>query len=314
MTTPYLEHCEPMTPHLNLMPSPRLEQTVTSDPRKTYKSPHAQLIRFFERSRNRWKAKCLDAKASRKRLQNRVRFLQRSTDRWKRRMRELEAELKTLKVQLRARAQELEAMKPSRPEPTSTVGTGMAVFRQALPYHTYAVGHVILFVSLVLSTATSLRGANQVIALMMSMFALPVATPSWSTGRLWLWRLGYYQLTRPKAQADAWGWIADHTVQLGPEKCLVILGLRLSALPASGRLLTHEDVEPLALLPVTTSTGEVVYQQLEETIAKTGVPRQIVADQGSDLRGGIERFCQHHPETCYVYDIKHKTAAVLKHD
>ena len=261
MTTPYLEHCEPMTPHLNLMPSPRLEQTVTSDPRKTYKSPHAKLIRFFERSRNRWKAKCLDAKASRKRLQNRVRFLQHSKDRWKRRMRELEAELKTLKVQLRARAQELEAMKPSRPEPTSTVGTGMAVFRQALPSHTYAVGHVILFVSLVLSTATSLRGANQVMALMMSMFALPVATPSWSTGRLWLLRLGYYKLTRPKAQADDWVWIADHTVQLGPEKCLVILGLRLSALPASGRLLTHEDVEPLALLPVTTSTGEVVYQQ-----------------------------------------------------
>ncbi len=44
------------------------------------------------------------------------------------------------------------------------------------------------------------------------------------------------------------------------------------------------------------------------------MPRQIVADRGSDLRGGIERFCQHHPETCYVYDIKHKTAAVLKHD
>ncbi len=134
-------------------------------------------------------------------------------------MRELEAELKTLKVQLRAREQELEAMKPRRPEPTSPVGTGMAVFRQALPYHTYAVGHVLLFVSLVLSTATSLRGANQVMALMMSMFALPVATPSWATGRLWLLRLGYYKLTRPKAQADDWVWIADHTVQLGPEKC-----------------------------------------------------------------------------------------------
>ena len=79
-----------------------------------------------------------------------------------------------------------------------------------------------LFVSLVLSTATSLRGANQVMALSMSMFALPVATPSWSTGRLWLLRLGYDKLTRPQAQADDWVWIVDHTVQLGPEKCLVI--------------------------------------------------------------------------------------------
>lgn len=222
MTTPYLEHCEPMTPHLNLMPSPRSEQTITSGPRKTYKSPHVKLVRFFERSRNRWKTKCLDAKASMKRLQNRVRFLPCSKDRWKRRMHELEAEIKTLKVQLRACEQELEAMKSSRPEPASTVGTGMAVFRQALPSHTYAMGHVMLFVSLVLSTATSLRGANQVMALIMSMFALPVATPSWSTGRLWLLRLGYDKLTRPKAQADDWVWMVDHTVQLGPEKCLVI--------------------------------------------------------------------------------------------
>jgi hypothetical protein len=51
-------------------------------------------------------------------------------------MHELEAEIKTLKVQLRACEQELEAMKSSRPEPASTVGTGMAVFRQALPSHT----------------------------------------------------------------------------------------------------------------------------------------------------------------------------------
>ena len=58
----------------------------------------------------------------------------------------------------------------------------------------------------------------------------------------------------------------------------------------------------------------MVYEQLKETIAKTGVPRQIVADQGSDLRCGIETFCQRHPETCYIYDIKHKTAAVLKRD
>jgi hypothetical protein len=176
-------------------------------------------------------------------------------------MRALEAERKTLTVQLRARAQELEAMKPRRPEPTSPVGTGMAVCRQALPDHTYAVGQVLWFVALVLSTATSLRGANQVMALMMSMFALPVATPSWCTGRLWLLRLGSDKLTRPKAQADDGVWMADHTVQLGPETCVVIVGLRLSALPTAGRPLPHEDVEPLALLPVTTATGEVVSQQ-----------------------------------------------------
>jgi hypothetical protein len=116
---------------------------------------------------------------------------------------------------------------------------------------------------------------------------------------------------RPKQRADDWVWLIDHTVQLGQEKCLLILGVRLSDL-ASDLTLKHEDVEPIALFPVTHSNGEVVYQQLEETIEKTGLPRAIVSDQGPDVKAGIETFVQTHPSTSYVYDIKHKSAALLK--
>jgi hypothetical protein len=120
---------------------------------------------------------------------------------------------------------------------------------------------MIWFVSLVVSAATSLRGASRVLAISMSLLQLPWAVPSWYTGRLWLLRVGYYKLTRPKAQADDWVWIVDHTMQLGVEKGLVILGIRLSAIPPPGQCLHHEDVEPLALFPVKKSNGEVVYQQ-----------------------------------------------------
>jgi len=106
----------------------------------------------------------------------------------------------------------------------------------------------------------------------------------------------------------------DHTVQIGAEKCLVILGVRLSALPAVGECLSHEDVEPIALWPVKKSNGDVVYQQLEAGIEKTGIPREIVSDHGTDLKSGVEKFCQAHHETCAVYDIKHKTAVLLKHE
>lgn len=94
----------------------------------------------------------------------------------------------------------------------------------------------------------------------------------------------------------------------------MILGIRLSDLPAAGTCLKHEDVEPITLLPVKQSNGEIVYQQLEESIEKTGIPREVIADHGSDVRVGIEKFCQKHPETCSVYDIKHKTAALLKEE
>jgi hypothetical protein len=73
-------------------------------------------------------------------------------------------------------------------------------------------------------------------------------------------------------------------------------------------------VEPIALYPVQTSTGEVVYQQLTAASAHTGVPREILSDGGSDLQAGIAQFQQAHPETRAISDIKHKTALVLKHE
>ncbi len=141
-----------------------------------------------------------------------------------------------------------------------------------------------------------------------------LSAPSWYTGRFWLLRLGYYKLERAKEKAEDWIWIVDHTVQLGSEKCLVILGIRQSSLPAVELHLTHEDVEPIALLPVTHSNGVVVYEQLVQTSEKTGVPRQIVGDYGPDIKSGIERFCREHEKTCYIYDIKHKGAALLKRE
>ena len=137
--------------------------------------------------------------------------------------------------------------------------------------------------------------------------------PSWYSVRLWLLRLGLHQLTRRQEQADDWMWIADHTLQLGDRKCLVIVAIRQSAWDARDRVLKHEDVNLIDLVPVTESNGKVVYRQLEAAVAKTGVPRSITSDAGSDLHCGIERFRRRHRSTAWVYDIKHKTACLLKH-
>ena len=72
------------------------------------------------------------------------------------------------------------------------------------------------------------------------------------------------------------------------------------------------QMEPIELEPVTVSDKEVVYRQLEANVAKTGVPRAIIDDHGGDLAGGVELFCQAHPETIEIYDISHKAACLLK--
>jgi hypothetical protein len=181
-------------------------------------------------------------------------------------------------------------------------------------FHKYSLDHIHLLLLFILTGRTSLRGASRVFEIVSSFFKLGQASPSWYSGRLWLMRIGYYKLFREKETSDDWIWIIDHTIQIGDEKCLIILGIRQSALPPAELYINHEDVEPIALLPVKKSNGQIVYEQLEEAVEKTGVPRQILSDYGTDIKSGIEKFCQVHKHTCFTYDIKHKGATVLKRE
>jgi hypothetical protein len=281
-----------------------------SGTKKIYKSPTRKLVKFFENSRSQWKAKCKKAKRTIKQLKHRVRFLETSKAVLKSRVKKLKAEL----AQIKAREAEREIDRNKLDGQPSEETGDIRLFGITPPYHTYSIGHIMLFVLLVLSSATSLRGASRSMEIVILFLGFEFSIPSWFSGRLWLLRLGYYKFTREKEKANDWAWIVDHTVQVGAEKCLVVLGIRLCDLPAPGNSLTHEDVEPIELIPTRHSNGGVVFQQLSETIEKTGVPRVIVGDHGSDIKSGIDRFCEEHDETCYIYDIKHKTAAVLKHE
>lgn len=137
--------------------------------------------------------------------------------------------------------------------------------------------------------------------------------PHATTGRMWLLRLGYYKLHAPLEQADDWVFFADHATEMGKHRLLGILGIRLANLPPQGECLKLSDMTPVALLPVESSTQEIVHQQLETLRTTTGiVPAAILSDQGSDLSGGIDLFCQAHPETKRYRDLPHMAARLLK--
>ena len=85
-----------------------------------YTSPPRKLIRFFEKSRDQWKAKCQRAKATVKRLENRVRFLEKSKDEWKARAQELEAENAHLKAQAEPMGVQREALMELKKKPLSS--------------------------------------------------------------------------------------------------------------------------------------------------------------------------------------------------
>lgn len=178
--------------------------------------------------------------------------------------------------------------------------------------HGYAVSTIGLFVRLVLN-GVSLRGVPRVLGVVGKALGELLEIPHWTTGRLWLMRLGHAALTMPLPKGDDWAWLADHSVQIGKEKCLAIVGIRLRDLPKAGECLQHHDLKLVAFVPRKSWTRQEVDEALEQARERTGVPRVIVDDHGSDLVGGVEFFRDRHSATVEIYDIKHKAACLLKH-
>ena len=125
-------------------------------------------------------------------------------------------------------------------------------------------------------------------------------------------QVGLYLLNQSTEKRSDWIFIVDHTVELGQSKCLIMLGVRGEALKAGAYALAHQDVELLGLEILPQSTGEIVAEKITELAAKVGTPKQIVADHGSDIKKGIERYQAQEPAVIYTYDVTHKMAALLK--
>ncbi len=185
-----------------------------------------------------------------------------------------------------------------------------------LARHQFRAGLVRLFVDLVLKAATSQRGAAAVLEIAAPYLPGLKRIPSANSGRMWLMRLGLYELLRPKEAAVDWVWIMDHTVQLGPWKCLVIVGVRLSAWQAKKGPLEHEDLTLWNLTPMEQSSGEAVAAELRETSQRTGiVPAAVLSDEGAELKKAMLLVRGQSPafeKVPHVYDIKHKVATILK--
>ncbi len=79
-----------------------------------------------------------------------------------------------------------------------------------------------------------------------------------------------------------------------------------------GRALTHTDGEILGIEVTESATGEWIQEVLETLSKKVGIPRQIVADNGSNLKKGIKLYQENHQQVIYTYDVTHGMANLLK--
>ena len=164
---------------------------------------------------------------------------------------------------------------------------------------------------LVLQAGASMRGAAAALSLIAERLGLDLFMPSYGAIRSWLLRVGCHALTCA-LPSGAWVWLVDHTVQIGPCKLLVIMGCLLSEVPLGERPLQQSDLRLVGMSLMEHSTQVTVAAELERATERTGVPRQIVSDHGSDLNGGVKRFQANHPAVAHVHDAAHQAANVLK--
>lgn len=153
---------------------------------------------------------------------------------------------------------------------------------------------------------------------------LPARPPCPQTVRTWLLRLGLFVLQRFVPARNDWIFILDHTIQIGVQKCLLILGVPVSQLVRSQNdpknpqavtaALRHHDVVVLELRVLASCTGEEVAACLSGVAQRVGTPRQLVSDHGSDVARGIRLFRQENPEVVDTYDVTHRLALFLKEE
>jgi hypothetical protein len=261
---------------------------------KKYRSPWPVVAGFLLRSRETKAARCEQ--------------LREETEELKRRL-ERQAE------QLRLQEQEIarfkyEIQKLRMQQHADSASTVMLPDDPPIGSHGYGSRMVALAVNL--ARSVGLRGAARALKTFFEWLGLPQKTPDWTAIRSWLARLGIAALQEPIEPADDWIWMADHSNQIGPEKALVMLGVRASQLPEPGTALKHEDVRVVHIEPGTQWKREDMAKVYEQLAERWGPPRAVLVDGAVELREGAEGLKTRRADMLVLRDFKHYAANVLK--
>ncbi len=313
---------------------------------KEYTSSPRRLVHFFNKSRDKWKARAAQYHRKIRALQVSVHDLRKSRNHWKQRAKQAEnrSSQQESASSGSGSCEDARRLQEKNVDSISRDGTEISSISEEvkegeyiphgcstpclnemaleIPYgHAYPVFVIKLAIEQLVNSFASVRGCQHVLESFSNDFHFPV--PSFTTIRNWWFRVGLYVLQQPVEVRTDWIILVDMTIALGKAKCLLVVGIPQAGLPlaissseteSTTYALGHHDVELLALEIMENPTGDAVYQCLETLSEKVGIVRQIVADHGSDIRKGIELYQEKHQDTVYTYDVTHKMALLLEHE
>ena len=175
----------------------------------------------------------------------------------------------------------------------------------------YPVKTIMNSIKLVTRGLLSLRGVSYAFKVFNHWYKGKI--PSHTVVQNWVLRTGLYLYQQKPEQRDDWLLIADHTIEYGQKKCLLILGIRLERLLKNNNRISHEDVEVLTIDIEKKADAESVKNSFINVAENIGVPLQIVSDGGSNLKKGIKDFIETLDENVIqTYDVTHQASIILK--
>ena len=162
-----------------------------------YKSPLHKLVRFFEKSRESLQQKYQIAKNDIKLLKNQLYYQRQKHKSQEQRLKALAAENQTLKAKLTILEQQQLDSKALEKYACELLEMRSA-FEQKIPHLKSTVGFIQMLLQLVFDGATHLRTSYKSMKIIGNLLPGIDTDVSWYSVRLWVMRLGCYELTRAK--------------------------------------------------------------------------------------------------------------------
>jgi hypothetical protein len=178
-----------------------------------------------------------------------------------------------------------------------------------LPHHTY--GPQMISLCLNLCQQVGFRPAQTAIRIIFDWLGIESSIPSFAAMRVWACRAGVAQLQLP-IEGDDWIWLVDHSNQIGQEKVLQIIGIRVRDLPPLGETLPLGKMQVLATIPGTSWTRDDVRRQYQQLAERIGPPKDLLTDGAVELRESADVWEIEGKKPIVLRDMKHFAANVFE--
>ncbi|MEM6398049.1 MAG: hypothetical protein AAF741_16990 [Bacteroidota bacterium] len=156
--------------------------------------------------------------------------------------------------------------------------------------HCYPAQLIALAVFIVVHANGSLRCAAKTVGFMARLLDWPCPTPSHTSVRRWVLRSGLYQLEHAAHRAGNYVALLDESIQIGREKLLLMLGVKIEHDRSHCRPLAGRDVVVLGLEVQPSWTGEAVADFVRRNLKK--MPQinilYFITDGGTNLAKALK--------------------------